>query len=286
MIWRHRPGFGSPLSTLLRPRTRRLSKVSGVVVAGGLIGLSLAGCASHATTSPPVRPAASRPPSRKPVASAVAAPAASPTPCPADSGWTGQDLSTAPPDPTAWLTAAQMPDAAIYHWTPQAAPVAMPWVGDMWNVLNAVSADDFLAWQLQGYQGSASSDSASQTIYLYASESQAYCGYQTAIAAAANNQVASRSFQVQRGITADAVTTETVSGEHDSAWAQSWTAPSGPANFPGPQTDVEYIAQVGTALTFVSFAVPGLNQSVPDAAAAQATLSEIIQDLSVYASGS
>jgi hypothetical protein len=49
---------------------------------------------------------------------------------------------------------------------------------------------------------------------------------------------------------------------------------------------VEYMAQVGTALTFVSFVVPGLDQSIPDAAAAQVTLSEIIQHLSVYAVGS
>jgi hypothetical protein len=46
------------------------------------------------------------------------------------------------------------------------------------------------------------------------------------------------------------------------------------------------MAQVGTALTFVSYASPGLNQSVPDAAEAQAILSEITQHLGVYASGS
>ena len=46
------------------------------------------------------------------------------------------------------------------------------------------------------------------------------------------------------------------------------------------------LAQVGTAVAFVSFALPGLHQSIPDAAEAQVTLSEITQHLSVYASGS
>jgi hypothetical protein len=36
----------------------------------------------------------------------------------------------------------------------------------------------------------------------------------------------------------------------------------------------------------VSFVLPGLDQSIPDAAAAQAILSAITQHLSVYASGS
>jgi len=46
------------------------------------------------------------------------------------------------------------------------------------------------------------------------------------------------------------------------------------------------MAQVGTALTFVGLDLPGLDQSIPDAAEAQAILSEITQHLSVYASGS
>jgi hypothetical protein len=77
-----------------------------------------------------------------------------------------------------------------------------------------------------------------------------------------------------------------VTGGHDSAWTESWTGPSIPPVSHGPQTDVEYMAQVGTAVTFVSFVLPGLEQSIPDAAAAQAILSAITQHLSVYASGS
>jgi hypothetical protein len=80
----------------------------------------------------------------------------------------------------------------------------------------------------------------------------------------------------------DAVTTETVSGEYDSAWTESWTGPSIPPVAHGPQTDVEYIAQVGTAVAFVGFYLPGLDQSFPDAAAAQAVLGAIIQHLSLY----
>jgi hypothetical protein len=106
------------------------------------------------------------------------------------------------------------------------------------------------------------------------------------VAGAAGNQAASRSFQQQMGIPVDAVTTETTSGEDDSAWTESWTSANTVNTSAGPWTDMDYIVQVGTAVTFVSFAVPGLDQSVPDAAAAQATLSEIVQDLSVYATGS
>jgi hypothetical protein len=275
MTAHHVPGFGSALS-----------KLCGVVLSAGLVGLTLAGCASHATTSPPAAPVASRPSSPAAVASAAAAPAASPTPCPSESGWTGQNLSTAAPDQAAWLTAAQMPDAAVYQWTAQGAPVAQPFAQDMWNALYGVGASDFLAWQVQTYQGSTNGESASQTIFLYATEAQANCAYQGALAGAAANQAQSRAVQTQQGIAPDAVTTETVSGVADSAWTESWTGPSIPPVEHGPQTDLDYMAQVGTAVTFVTCILPGLNDSVPDATAAQATLNRITQDLSVYASGS
>jgi hypothetical protein len=268
------------------PWTSLLGKLSGVVVAGGLIGLSLAGCASRTTTSPPVRPAASRSSAPAPTASTVAAPAASPTPCPSDSGWTGQNLSMAAPDPAAWLTAAQMPDASVYDWTAQGAPVAQPFAEGLWDALYGVGASDFLAWQEQSYQASTNGDSGSQTIFLYATEAQANCAYQGALAGSAANQAQSRAVQTQQGIAPDAVTTETVSGADDSAWTESWTAPSIPEVAHGPQTDVVYMAQVGTALTFVICFLPGLNESTPDAAAAQATLSAMTQDLNVYATGS
>ena len=69
-------------------------------------------------------------------------------------------------------------------------------------------------------------------------------------------------------------------------WTESWTGPSIPPVAHGPQTDVEYMVQVGTAVAFVGFVVPGLGQAIPDPAAAQATLSAITERLSVYASGS
>lgn len=262
------------------------------IAAVGLAAITLVGCAAHAATSPPVQPAATQPAgtanpsSSSPVASALTAPSAVPTPCLSESGWTGQKLSTAPPETAAWLTPDQMPDAAVYHWTDQGGRVAMPFVQDMWNVLYGVGIGDFLAWQLQNYQGSTNGEFASQTILLYASAAQAYCAYQSAVAAAAGNQAVSRSTQVQYRISPDAVTTQVVSGQHDSAWTESWTGPSIPPVTHGPQTDVEYMAQVGTAVTFVSFVLPGLNQRIPDAAAAQAILSEVTQHLSVYASGS
>ncbi len=262
----------------------RVSWLSGAVVVVGLSALSLVGCTSHTTTSPPVRPAASHPSSPKPVASAVAAPAPSPVPCPSESGWTGATLSTAPPDPAAWLTAAEMPDAAVYQWTAQGSTVVEPFAGDMWNILYGINTEDFQAWQVQSYEGNG--DSASQTIFLYASAAEAYCAYQSAVAAAAGTQVLYRSIQANFGIPADAVTIEVVSGENDSAWAASWTGPPTGDLFRGPQTDVDYIAQVGTALTFVGFDLPGLDQSIPDTATAQAVLGEITQHLSVYATGS
>ncbi len=192
----------------------------------------------------------------------------------------------AAPDPAAWLTAVQMPDAAVYDWASLGQPVAQPFAEDVRYGLYGVAVNDFLAWQLLFYQGSASGESAGQEIFLYASQAQAYCQYLGAVAGAAGSQAFSRSFQEQMGIPLDAVTTETVSGEDDSAWTESWTAVNTVDTSGGPWTDVDYIAQVGTAVTFVSFAVPGLDQTIPDAAAAQATLSEITQDLSVYASGS
>jgi hypothetical protein len=281
----HCAGFGgSRVAPALRITV--VSRLSGAVAVVGLSALSLVGCAAHATTSPPARPAAGRPSSPKPVASAVAAPAASPTPCPSESGWTGENLSTAAPDPAAWLTAAQMPDAAVYDWTPQGTATAQPFAEGLWNALYGVGASDFLAWQEQPYQGSSNGDSASQTIFLYATEAQANCAYQGALAGSAANQAQSRAVQTQQGIAPDAVTTETVSGADDSAWTESWTAPSIPEVAHGPQTDVVYMAQVGTALTFVICFLPGLNESTPDAAAAQATLSAMTQDLNVYATGS
>ncbi len=105
-------------------------------------------------------------------------------------------------------------------------------------------------------------------------------------AGAARNQTDMRSFQAQRGVPADAVTTETLSGGHYSAWTASWTGPPTGEIGHGPQTDVDYMAQVGTAVTFVGFDLPGLNDAIPDHAAAQAILSAITQHLSVYASGS
>jgi hypothetical protein len=278
----HCPRLGVSRNTPRMPRITGIGKVTGAVAAVGLTALSLVGCASHTTTTPPS--ATSRPPS--PVVSAAAAPVASPTPCPSDSGWTGQNLSTATPDSAAWLTAAQMPDAVVYDWTAEGQPAAMPFAGDMWNVLYDVGESDFLAWQVENYAGRAGGQSATQTILLYASAAQASCAYQAAAAEAAANQAASRSIQAQYGISPDAVTIETVSGTDDSAWTESWTGPSIPPVTHGPQTDVEYMAQVGTALTFVSFVVPGLDQTIPDATAAQATLSQITQDLSVYTSGS
>jgi hypothetical protein len=192
----------------------------------------------------------------------------------------------AAPDPAAWLTAAQMPDAAVYEWTAQGSPIAQPFAQDVKYGLYNVAVDDFLALQLQFYQGSTNGESAAQEIFLYASQAQAYCQYLSAVAGAAGNQAASRSFQQQMGIPVDAVTTETVSGEDDSAWSESWTSASTDNTSAGPWTDVDYIVQVDTALTFVSFAVPGLDQSIPEAASAQATISQITQDLSVYATGS
>ena len=276
----HRPGFGVLWASLITG----VSKLSGAVAAVGLSALSLVGCASQAAASPPARPAASRTSSPKPVAPAVAAPAASPTPCPSESGWTGQNLSTAPLNPAAWLTAAQMPDAAVYNWTAQGATLVEPFAGDMWNILYGINMEDFLAWQVQSFQGNG--ESATQTIFLYASAAEAYCAYQSAVAAAAGTQVLYRSIQANFGIPADAVTIEVVSGENDSAWAASWTGPPTGDIFRGPQTDVDYIAQVGTALTFVGFDLPGLDQSIPDTATAQVVLGEIVQHLSVYATGS
>jgi hypothetical protein len=176
-----------------------------------------------------------------------------------------------------------MPDAAVYHCTAQGTPLAEPFAQDVSNVLLGVGVDDFLAWQVQFYQGS---KDTSQTIFLYASATQAHCQYLSAVAEAAGTQAQSRSLQAQYGITPDAVTTETVSGDHDSAWTESWTGPSIPVVAHGPQTDVEYMAQVGTAVTFVSFVLPGLDQGIPAAAAAQTTLTQIAQHLSVYATGS
>jgi hypothetical protein len=267
-------------------RGRRIGdwQAAGAIAAVGLSALSLVGCASHATTSPPAPPAASRPSSPAPVASAAVAPAASPTPCPSESGWTGQNLSMAAPDPAAWLTAAEMPDAAVYNWTAQGAPLVEPFAGDMWNILYGINMEDFLAWQVQSFQGNG--ESASQTIFLYASAAEAHCAYQSAIAEAAGTQALNRSIQAQSGIPADAVTIEIVSGENDSAWVASWTGPPTGDIFRGPQTDVDYIAQAGTAVTFVGFDLPGLDQSIPDTATAQAVLSEITQHLSVYATGS
>lgn len=190
----------------------------------------------------------------------------------------------AAPDSAAWLTPDQMPDAAVYHWTAQGPPIALPFAQDVWNPLYGVAVADYLAWQQQNYQGSTTS--VSQTIFLYASATQAHCQYLAAVAAAAGTQALYRSIQAQFGIPADAVTTETVRGEDDSAWTESWTGPSTGDLTRGPQTDVDYIAQVGTAVTFVGFDVPGLDQSVPGAVEAQAILSEINQHLSVYASGS
>jgi hypothetical protein len=192
----------------------------------------------------------------------------------------------AAPNPAAWLTAAQMPDAAVYHWTAQGSPVAQPFAQDVKYGLYNVALDDFLALQIQAYQGSASGEGAGQETFLYASQAQAHCQYLSAVAGAAGSQAASRSFQEQMGIPVDAVTTETVSGEDDSAWTESWTAANTDNTSAGPSTSVDYIVQVGTAVTFVAFGVPGLDQSIPDAAAAQATLNEIAQDLSVYATGS
>jgi hypothetical protein len=180
-----------------------------------------------------------------------------------------------------------MPEAAVYQWSAQGgAPTAQPFVQDMWNLLYDVGIANFQAWQLQGYEGSMAGAFASQTILLYPSAAQAYCGYQGAVAGAARNQAVSRSTQVQYHISPDAVTTEIVRGIHDSVWSESWTGPSIPPVAPGPQTDVEYMVQVGTAVTFVGFVLPGLDQSIPDATAAQAILSEITQHLSVYATGS
>jgi hypothetical protein len=174
-----------------------------------------------------------------------------------------------------------MPDAAVYHWTAQGPPVAEPFAQDVWNALYGVGVADYLAWQVQFYQGS---HNASQTIFLYAGAAQAHCQYLSAVAEAAGTQAQSRSIQGRFGITPDAVTTEVVSGDDDSAWTESWTGPSIPVVTHGPQTDVEYMAQVGSAVTFVSYVLPGLNQKVSDTAAAQAILSEITQHLSVYAS--
>lgn len=271
----------------LRPlRITRINRLSGAVAAVGLSALSIVGCASHATTSPPARPVASRPSSPAPVASAVAAPAASPTPCPSESGWTGENLSMAAPNPAAWLTTAQMPDAAVYDWTAQGPTIVEPFAQDVQYGFYNVAVNDFLAWQMQTYQGSVSGEGAGQETFLYSSQAQAHCQYLSAVAGAAGNQAASRSLQAQFGIPAGAVTTETASGEDDSVWTESWTTPQTYFTSSGSSTTVDYIVQVGTAVTFVFFGVPGLNQGIPDVAAAQATLSEITQDLSVYASGS
>ncbi len=270
-----------------RARARRIngiSKLSGAVAVIGLTALSLVGCASHATTSPPVRPAASRPSSPAPVASAVAAPAPSPTPCPSESGWTGENLSMAAPDPAAWLTAAEMPDAAVYDWASLGQPIAQSFAEGVWNPFQTINVSNFLAWQFQNFQGSTAT--ASQELFLYASPAQASCQYEGAVAAALGTQAQLDSLQAQLGIPADAVTTEIVSGTDDSVWIASWTGPNNGMFFRGPQTDVDYMVQVGTALTFVGFDLPGLDQGIPDAAAAQATLSEITQDLSIYANGS
>jgi hypothetical protein len=265
-------------------RITRVSRLSGAVAVVGLSALSLAGCAAHATASSPVRPVASRSSSPAPVASAVAAPAASPTPCPSESGWTGENLSMAAPDPAAWLTAAQMPEAAVYDWTSMGQPIAQPFAQDVPNPFQTVSVADFLAWQFQNFQGSPID--ASQELFLYASAAEAHCQYQGAVADAAGTSAQLRSIQAQFGIPADAVTTEIVSGENDSVWTASWTGPDDGMFTRGPQTDVDYMAQVGTAVTFVGFDLPGLDQGIPDAAAAQATLDNMTQDLSVYATGS
>jgi hypothetical protein len=278
------PRFAVSRDTLRTERITVISTVTGAAVAVGLSAVCLVGCAAHATTSPPARPAASRPSSPEPVASAVAAPAASPTPCPTESGWTGENLSMAAPDPAAWLTAAQMPDAAVYQWTSMGPPIAQPFAQDVPNPFQTVSVSDFLAWQFQNFQGSPID--TSQELFLYASAAEAQCQYQSAVAEAAGTQAQLRSIQAQFGIPADAVTSEIVSGEDDSVWTASWTGPNDGMFTRGPQTDVDYMAQVGTAVTFVGFDLPGLDQGIPDAAAAQATLNRITQDLSVYATGS
>jgi hypothetical protein len=180
-----------------------------------------------------------------------------------------------------------MPDAAVYDWTPQGTPVAQPFAQDVHaSFVYGIGVSDFLAWQQLGYQGNTNGQSAAQTIFLYASQAQASCQYLSAVAEAESSQAQSRSFETQLSLPVDAVTTETVSGQDGSAWTESWTSASTDNTEAGPWTDLDYIVQVGTAVTFVSFGVPSLDQSVPDATAAQATLSQIAQDLSVYATGS
>jgi PknH-like extracellular domain len=175
-----------------------------------------------------------------------------------------------------------MPEAALYRWRTAGKPRAFPFAQDVKvPICPGIAGEN--SWSDQDYDGS--NVSAAQQTFLFPGEAKAHRVYAGLVRAMDGCQAESRTLQTEHGGTGDAVVTETAGGADDSAWARSWTAVNTPISSGGPQTDIEYIAQEGDAVSFVDFTLPGLTAPVPDRAAATSVLRAMIQDLSAYPGG-
>jgi hypothetical protein len=151
----------------------------------------------------------------------------------------------------------------------------------------AVSGEN--AWLIRGYRGAGIMfPPALQQTFLYASEAEASQAYHGVVANMAGCQAFSRSMQSHYGVPSpvDAVVTEITGTAQASAWTRSWTAVNTAISGGGPQTDIEYIAQQGPAISFFDFELSGLDQAAPGVASSAALLATMTSELGAYGQGS
>ena len=185
----------------------------------------------------------------------------------------------------AWLSPAQLPDVGLSRpWTVSSPARARTLAEDVW-VPMCPGVGGETSWLVEDY--SAGTAQASQQTLLFTSAAQAQQAYRQMTAELEGCQALSRRMQVAQGVPATAVVSETYQtpDASSSSWRRVWDGVSTPISTPGAQTDLEYLARSGAAVTVLDLTLPGTNGARPSAAETAALLSALTTALGDYADG-
>lgn len=185
----------------------------------------------------------------------------------------------------AWLSPAQLPDAGSSRpWTVSSPARARTLAEDVW-VPMCPGVDGEASWLVEDY--SAGTAQASQQTLLFASAARARQAYRQMTADLKGCQALSRRMQTAQGAPATAVVSETYQNPDasSSSWRRAWDGVSTPISTPGAQTDLEYLAQSGAAVTVLDLTLRGPSGAQPSATETATLLGALTTALGGYADG-
>lgn len=182
----------------------------------------------------------------------------------------GQDQPPSSP----WLPAQFMPGYGQYQWVQRGQPRVMPFVEDAGSM--CAEADRGLPEQIiDSYRSRSGASASMETTFLFTDGSAAsqFYGMATSIATC---ERADRAAQLSMHLKVDARISSSSPFADGTIIVRSWTGYNSTNTESGAQTDVEYIVEVGQAVSVVDYTLQGLDRS-PDAGA-QLSLQQMAAD--------